>query len=87
MWTNVSPCLKEHERAMQWLIKGAETGLPGAMHNYACYLDQGHGVAAPDQPTAVTWYTRAVGAYTRPCLAQPAHIELSLPLAVLSLTN
>jgi len=60
---------KEHERAMEWHVKGAETGLPIAMHSLACYIDSGEGLAAPDlpdYPAAAGWYKRAAGHHARP---------------------
>ena len=53
---------KEHEQAVGWFTKGAEAGLPKAMHFLGCYLDSGQGVAAPDCPAAASWYRRAADA-------------------------
>jgi len=53
---------KEHERAVEWLTKGAEAGLPMAMFNLGACLDQGQGVAAPDYPAAAGCYRRAANA-------------------------
>jgi TPR repeat protein len=53
---------KENERAVEWYTKGAETGLPMAMHNLGVQLDKGEGVAAPDYPAAAGWYRRAADA-------------------------
>jgi len=50
---------KEHEHAVGWFTKGAEAGLPKAMHFLAYCLDAGEGVAAPDYPAAADWYRRA----------------------------
>jgi len=50
---------EEHEQAMEWLTKAAETGLPTAMFNLGCCLDQGEGGATPDYPAAAGWYRRA----------------------------
>jgi hypothetical protein len=50
---------KEHERAVEWITKGAEAGLPKAMFNLGGSLDVGEGVAAPDYPAAAGWYRRA----------------------------
>jgi hypothetical protein len=47
---------KEYEQAVGWFTKGAEAGLPRAMHNLATLLDMGDGVAAPDYPAAAGWY-------------------------------
>ena len=47
---------KEYEHAVAWFTKGAEAGLPGAMHNLGVCLDAGVGVAAPDYSAAVGWY-------------------------------
>jgi len=49
---------KEHEQAVMWYTKGAEAGLPPAMYNLGCSLDEGEGVA-PDCPAAAEWYRRA----------------------------
>ena len=50
---------KEHEQAVGWFTKGAVTGLPKAMFNLGCTLEEGEGVAAPDYPAAADWYRRA----------------------------
>jgi TPR repeat protein len=50
---------QEHEQAVEWFTKGAEAGLPKAMHNVGCCLDAGEGVSAPDHPAAADWYRRA----------------------------
>ena len=47
---------KEFQHALEWYMKGAEAGYPRAMHNIACCLDQGLGLAAPDYPAAADWY-------------------------------
>jgi len=52
----------EHEEAVKWYTKGADAGLPKAMLNLGCRLDQGEGVAAPDYPAAADWYRRAAEA-------------------------
>jgi TPR repeat protein len=49
----------EPERAVEWLAKGAEAGLPRAMYNLGSNLDMGVGVAAPDYTAAADWYRRA----------------------------
>jgi len=46
-------------QALEWYTKGAEAGLPLAMHNLAWVFDAGMGVAAPDYPAAAKWYKRA----------------------------
>jgi len=51
----------EHDRAMEWYTKGAETGLPKAMFILAVCLDKGEW-AAPDYPAAAGWYRRAAAA-------------------------
>jgi TPR repeat protein len=56
---------KEHEQAVEWFIKGAETGLPGAMFRLGFCLDSGEGVAAPDFPAAAAWYRLAADAGNR----------------------
>ena len=53
---------KEHERAVEWFTKAAEAGLPVAMFNLGCSLDNGESVAAPDYPAALDWYKRAADA-------------------------
>ena len=52
----------EYAQALEWFTKGAEAGLPEAMHNVGSSLDEGRGVAAPDGPAAVVWYSRAADA-------------------------
>ena len=52
----------EHEHAVAWFTKGAEAGLPKAMHTLGACLDKGEGVAAPDYPAAADWYRRAADA-------------------------
>ena len=52
----------EHEQVAAWMTKGAEAGLPKAMHNLGCSLDKGEGVATPDYPAAADWYRRAADA-------------------------
>ena len=32
---------KEHEQAVEWYTMAAEAGLPKAMHNLACSLEEG----------------------------------------------
>jgi len=53
---------EEHKHAVDWYTKGAEAGLPIAMHNLGVCLDMGVGVAAPDYPAAGGWYRRAADA-------------------------
>ena len=53
---------EEHEQAMEWFTKAAETGLPAAMFCIGCCLDKGEGAAAPDYPKAADWYRRAADA-------------------------
>jgi TPR repeat protein len=53
---------KEYVQAFVWFTKGAEAGLPNAMFNLACCLDEGKGVAAADYPAAADWYRRAADA-------------------------
>ena len=53
---------QEHEQAVEWCTKGAEAGLPTAMFDLGCALDDGAGLAAPDYPAAADWYRRAAGA-------------------------
>jgi len=50
---------KDHKQAAEWYSKGAEAGLPAAMHNLGAALDMGKGVAAPDYPAAAGWFRRA----------------------------
>jgi hypothetical protein len=52
----------EQVLAVEWFTKGAEAGLPFAMHNLGCRLDTGEGMAAPDHPAAAGWYMRAADA-------------------------
>jgi len=52
----------EHEQALEWRTKAAETGLPKAMFNLGCCLDQGVGGAVLDYPAAAGWYKRAADA-------------------------
>ena len=53
---------KEYEQAVGWFRKAAEAGLPPAMHNLGCCLDEGVGVGAPDYPAALYWYKGAADA-------------------------
>ena len=53
---------KEDEQAVKWFTKGAEAGLPKAMHNLGLCLEEGLSVAAPDYPSAADWYRRAADA-------------------------
>ena len=48
---------KEHEQAVAWFTKAADAGLPDAMFNLALCLYEGEGVAAPDPPAAMGWYS------------------------------
>jgi len=48
----------EYEQAVKWATMGAEAGLPMAMFELGCHLDQGIGVAA-DYPVASGWFRRA----------------------------
>ena len=52
----------EPERAVEWYTKAAEAGLPDAMFALASFLENGHGMAAPNYPAAVHWYTLAADA-------------------------
>jgi TPR repeat protein len=52
---------KEHEQAVAWFTKAAEAGLPEAMFNLGCCLDEGEGVAA-DPQAAMGWFRRAADA-------------------------
>jgi len=52
----------QHEKAVEWFAKAAETGLPKATFSLGCCLEQGEGVAAPDYPAAVGWYKCAAAA-------------------------
>jgi len=54
--------MNDDVRAMEWLTKGAEAGLPIAMFNLGCSLDKGQGVTAPDYPAAAGWYRLAADA-------------------------
>jgi len=45
-----------------WFTKGAEAGLPKAMHNLAVCLDKGESAAAPDYSAAADWYRHAAAA-------------------------
>ena len=54
--------MNDEVRAVEWLTKGAEAGLPTAMYDLACSLDSAEGVAAPDYPAAAGWYRRAADA-------------------------
>jgi TPR repeat protein len=47
---------------VEWLTKGAEAGLPGAMVNLGICLDEGVGVAVPDYPAAAGWFRLAADA-------------------------
>jgi TPR repeat protein len=47
---------KEHEQSVEWNTKAAEAGLPDAMFNLGCCLDNGEGAAA------LGWYRRAADA-------------------------
>jgi hypothetical protein len=53
---------KEHKQAVEWFTKGAEPGLPYAMHDLGCSLDTGEGLPAPDYLAAADWYRRAAEA-------------------------
>ena len=53
---------KEFELAVWWFAKGAEAGLPTAMHNFGTLLDAGEGVASPDCQAAAGWYRLAADA-------------------------
>ena len=54
---------KQHEQALEWFTKGAETGLPRATFNLGDRLENGdEGVAALDYPAAADWYRRAADA-------------------------
>jgi len=53
---------KEHVLAVEWFTKGAEAGLPKAMFNLGVCLEQGEGMAAPDNTAAADWYRRAADA-------------------------
>jgi len=53
---------KEHEQAVEWFTKGAETGLPLAKFFLGCYLDLGEGVSAADYSAAADWWRRAADA-------------------------
>ena len=56
---------KEHDQAMAWFTKAAETGLPTAMFTLGWQLDgqdQGEGGATPDYPAAAGWYKSAADA-------------------------
>jgi len=53
---------EEHEQAAEWYTMGAEAGLPQAMYNLGCRLEEGEGVAAPDYPAAADWFRRAADA-------------------------
>jgi hypothetical protein len=52
----------EYQQAVLWYTKGAEAGLPRAMYNLGCCLDQGEGGAAAGCPAAADWYERAADA-------------------------
>ena len=52
----------EYEQAVAWVLKGAEAGLPRAMFDLGCSLEEGEGVAAPDHPAAADWFRRAADA-------------------------
>jgi len=58
---SVHDAWKEHEKAAEWYTKGAEAGLPRAMHCLGCCYDLGEGVAL-DYQAAVGWYRRAAEA-------------------------
>jgi len=53
---------KEHEHAVMWYTKGADSGLPDAMGNLGVCFDEGVGVAAPDYQAAADMYRRAADA-------------------------
>ena len=63
---------KEYEQAVKWYTKGAQAGLPDAMFNLGCSLEEGEGMAAPDYPAAAGWYRRA---------AETGHGEAAASLA------
>jgi TPR repeat protein len=44
------------------LRRYTEAGLPQAMFDLGCWLDQGAGLAAPDYPAAAEWLRRAADA-------------------------
>jgi TPR repeat protein len=52
---------KEHEQAVAWFTKAADAGLPDAMFNLGCRLNNGEGVAA-DPQAALGWFRRAADA-------------------------
>jgi len=52
----------EHVLAVEWMTKGAEAGLPGAMSILGTLLEHGEGVAAADYLAAADWYRRAAHA-------------------------
>jgi len=78
---------KENEQALKWYTKGAEAGLPKAMHNYAVYVHEGRCAAAPDYPAAADWYRRAADAgdaesaepYIRPLLCSTYAPSMECP--------
>jgi TPR repeat protein len=56
---------KEYDQALGWYTKGAEAGLPQAMFNLGCSLDDGWGsnsTRGADVPAAADWYRRAADA-------------------------
>jgi len=54
--------MKEHEQARKWFTKGAEAGDPYSMYRLGWALEEGLGVAAPDNSAAAGWFTRAAEA-------------------------
>jgi len=53
---------QEYEHAAEWYTKGAEAGLPKAMHLLGCHLELGRGMAPPEYQAAADWYRRAANA-------------------------
>jgi len=53
---------KDRDQAVKWYTKGAAAGLPGAMYDLACALEEGGGLAPPDYRAAASWYRRAADA-------------------------
>ena len=68
---------EEHQQATAWFTKGAEAGLPNAIHNLAVALDMGKGVAAPDYPAAAGWYRRAADAGIGDACVNLGHMYIS----------
>ena len=70
----------EYEQAVAWSDKGAEAGLPKAMHELGVCLDSGEGVAAPDHPAAADWYRHAAAGVRHPPVAESPTLPSRAPV-------